>query len=79
MVILVARGLYPGWKRSSVIELKQIVEAITLTYILTGIIIFIQRTLIDFSRSIFILSWFCTILLLPVGRFLVRKFIARYP
>src|SRR5665811_601681 len=28
--MLASRGLYPGWGRSSVVELKQIVEAITL-------------------------------------------------
>ena len=79
LAMLAIRGLYPGWKRSSVVELKEIVEAITLAYVITGIIIFIQGAGIDYSRSIFILSWFFTILILPVGRSMVRKFIARYP
>ncbi len=79
LAILAIRGLYPGWKRSSVVELKEIVEAITLAYVITGIIIFIQGAGINFSRSVFIFSWFFTIFLLPVGRSMVRKFIARYP
>jgi len=79
LTIFVSRGLYPGWKRSSVVELKQIVESITLAYIITSIIIFIQGKLIDFSRSVFILSWFFTIFILPIGRFLVRKMISRFP
>ncbi|MGD0878745.1 MAG: exopolysaccharide biosynthesis polyprenyl glycosylphosphotransferase [Anaerolineales bacterium] len=79
LVMLAVRGLYPGWKRSSVVELKEIVEAITQAYVITGIIIFIQGAGIDFSRSVFIFSWFFFVILLPVGRSLVRKFIARYP
>jgi Undecaprenyl-phosphate galactose phosphotransferase WbaP len=79
LAILAIRGLYPGWKRSSVVELKEIVEAITLAYVITGIIIFIQGAGIIFSRSVFIFSWFFTVFLLPVGRSMVRKFIARFP
>ncbi len=76
--MLAANGLYPGRYLSSVMEMKQIIKAITLAYILTSMIIFIQRTGIDFSRSVFILSWFFIIIILPIGRFLVRKFIARF-
>ena len=79
LVMLIARGLYPGWKRPSVIELKQIVEAVTLAYVFTSMIIFFQRSWIEFSRSIFILSWFFSVFMLPIGRFLVRKLIARFP
>ena len=76
--MLTAFGLYPGRNLSAVMEMKQIIKALTLAYILTSMIIFIQRTGIDFSRSVFILSWFLIILILPVGRFMVRKFIARF-
>jgi Undecaprenyl-phosphate galactose phosphotransferase WbaP len=79
VVMLVTNGLYPGWKRSSVIELKQIIESITLAYVLTSGIIFIQSNLVDFSRSVFILSWFFSIIFIPIGRFLVRKLVTRYP
>ena len=77
--MLASRGLYPGWGRSSVVELKQIVEAITLAYVLISVIIFVQGTLIDFSRSVFILSWFFIVLILPISRFLIRKLIALSP
>jgi Undecaprenyl-phosphate galactose phosphotransferase WbaP len=79
LAMLAIRGLYPGWKRSSVVELKDVIEAITLAYVITSIFIFIQGIGIDFSRSVFIISWFFIIFLLPVGRSLVRKFISRYP
>ena len=79
LAIFVFRGLYPGWKRSSVVELRQIVEAITLAYLITSIIIFIDGTRIDFSRSVFILSWFFTVFILPIGRFIIRKFLSRFP
>lgn len=78
LIILALRGLYPGWGRTSVIELKQIVEAITLAYIMTSVVIFIQGASFRFSRSIFFGSWFFAMLMLPVGRFLIRKFIAHF-
>ncbi|HEX9018997.1 MAG TPA: undecaprenyl-phosphate galactose phosphotransferase WbaP [Anaerolineaceae bacterium] len=78
LIIMATRGLYPGWGRTSVIELKQIVEAITLAFIITSVIIFIQGSSFRFSRSVFFGSWFFAMLLLPVGRFLIRKFIARF-
>jgi Undecaprenyl-phosphate galactose phosphotransferase WbaP len=79
LILLSTRGLYPGWGRSSVVELKQIVEAITIAYVITSVIIFVQGILIDFSRSVFILSWFFVIIILPVSRFLIRKLIAKFP
>jgi Undecaprenyl-phosphate galactose phosphotransferase WbaP len=79
LAMLIARGLYPGWKRSSVVELKQIVEAITLAFVLTSMIIFVQRSWTDFSRSVYFLTWFFSIFIIPIGRFLVRKFVARFP
>lgn len=79
LILLATRGLYPGWGRTSVVELKQIVEAITLAYIITSVIIFIQGASFRFSRSVFFGSWFFVMLLLPVGRFLIRKAIAHFP
>jgi Undecaprenyl-phosphate galactose phosphotransferase WbaP len=78
LLILAARGLYPGWVRSAVVELKQIVESVTLAFILTTVIIFIQGVSINFSRSTFILSWLFSLFLLPVGRFMLRRFVARF-
>ena len=77
LIMLIAKGLYPGWGRSSVVELKQIVEAVTLAYVLTTVIIFVHGAPINFSRSVFILSWVFIILLLQVSRFLIRKLIAK--
>ena len=79
VIILSTKGLYPGWGRTSVIELKQIVEALTLAYVITSVIIFLQGSSVRFSRSVFIGSWLFAILWLPVGRFLIRKLIAHYP
>lgn len=79
LVMLAGKGLYPGWKRSSTVELKQIVEAITLAYVASSIIMFIQGAWSDFSRSVFILSWFFTIFMLPIGRFAVRGIISHFP
>jgi Undecaprenyl-phosphate galactose phosphotransferase WbaP len=78
LITLALRGLYPGWGRASVIELKQVIESITLAYVLTSGLIFIQGNLAQYSRSAFLLSWFFAILILPVSRFLIRKMIALF-
>lgn len=79
LAMLAIRGLYPGWCRTSVVELKQVTETIILAYIGVGVLIFIQRTVFSFSRSVFILSSVFAVVIISIGRFLVRKFISHYP
>ncbi len=79
VIMLAIKGLYPGQGRISVMELKQVFEAVALTYAIVGVFIFIQRANINFSRSVFILSSFFAIIIISIGRFLVRKLIARFP
>lgn len=78
IILLAARGLYPGWGRTSVVELKQIIGALTLAYVLISVVIFVQGTSVRFSRSVFLGSWFFAVLTLPVSRFLVRKLVATF-
>lgn len=80
IILLAARGLYPGWGRTSVVELKQIINAVTLAYVVIGVIVFIQGAgrVVNYSRSVFLGSWFFVVFLLPVGRFLVRKMVAKW-
>jgi len=79
VTMLAARGMYPGRGRSSVTELKQTVETISLAYVLLGVAVFILGMVVGFSRSVFLLSWFFVVLILPVNRFLIRKSIAMRP
>jgi len=79
LVMLALRGLYPGWGRPSVVELKQVFEAVILAYVIVGVFIFIQGANVDFSRSVFILSSIFAIVFMSIGRFLVRKEISKYP
>jgi len=78
LVMLALRGLYPGHGRPSVVELRQVFEAIALAYAIVGVFIFIQRAGVFFSRSVFILSGFFAIGFISIGRFLVRKRIAKF-
>jgi len=77
-VMLALRGLYPGYGRPSVVELRQVFEAVALAYAIVGVFIFIQREGLSFSRSVFILSGFFAVGCISIGRFLVRKRIAKY-
>ncbi len=79
LVMLALRGLYPGWGRPSVVELKQVSEAVILAYVVVAVFIFIQGANEAFSRSVFILSSIFAIVFMTIGRFLVRKKISKFP
>lgn len=76
--MLAFKGLYPGRGRASVIELKQVSEAVALAYAIVGVFIFIQGASVNFSRSVFLLSCFFSIGFISIGRFLLRKMIAKF-
>ena len=73
LVMFILKGLYPGRGRISVIELKQVTEAILAAYAIVGVYIFIDNRAISFSRSIYLLSGVFEIGLITIGRILVRR------
>lgn len=78
IVVFAIKGLYPGQGRVSVVELKQVFDAIVVAYAIVGVIIFIQGANIAYSRSVFILSGVISIAVISIGRFLVRKYFGKF-
>lgn len=78
IVVLAAKGLYPGRGRVSVVELKQVFDSIVVAYAIVGVIIFVQGTNVAYSRSVFVLSGILSFGIISVGRFLIRKIIAKF-
>lgn len=76
LFMFVIKGLYPGRGRISVIELKQVSEAIIIAYAIVSVYIFIDSRLYSYSRSIYLLSLFFEIGLITIGRIFIRKLIA---
>lgn len=58
-------------------EIKALVKASTISYSLIMIIIYISRKQIHFSRTIVILAWGLSLLLLPLSRYLVKLFLVK--
>jgi Undecaprenyl-phosphate galactose phosphotransferase WbaP len=72
-VLIAVKGNYPGRGTIAVIELRNIVEAISTAYFLIGGVIFLTTPTSNYSRSIFLISWFLSCMFVPLGRFTIRK------
>ncbi len=72
-------GLYPGVAISPIDELRWISIATTLIYLVLGSAIFLFQELSLFSRSIFLLAWVFSLLLVHVSRAIVRSCCAPRP
>jgi Undecaprenyl-phosphate galactose phosphotransferase WbaP len=79
IIIFFLKGLYPGRGRISVIEMKQVIEAIIVAYAIAGVLIFIRGNNASFSRSVFLLSSVFAAGMISIGRFLSRKLISHFP
>jgi len=69
-------GLYPGVAISPVDELRRVSISTSLVYFVLGSTVFLQREGELYSRSIFLLAWFLSIVLVLAGRAMSRHFFA---
>jgi Undecaprenyl-phosphate galactose phosphotransferase WbaP len=74
-----AAGLYPAVGLSPVEELRRICLSTTFTYLVLGAGLFLTRASETYSRGVFLITWLLSLLLVLLGRFLVRQVFARYP
>ena len=74
IILITINGNYPGRGTIAVLELRNIVQAISTAYFLTGGVIFLTIPASNYSRSMFLISWILSCLFVPFGRFAVRKF-----
>jgi Undecaprenyl-phosphate galactose phosphotransferase WbaP len=72
-------GLYPGVAISPIDELRWISIATTLIYLVLGSAIFLFQEAELFSRTVFLLAWLISLLLVHVSRAAMRSCCARQP
>jgi Undecaprenyl-phosphate galactose phosphotransferase WbaP len=70
------RGLYPGIALSGPEELLQLSRATTSIYLALGATSFLFQEAENYSRGAFLLSWFCSLVLLPLSRMIARSLFA---
>jgi Undecaprenyl-phosphate galactose phosphotransferase WbaP len=71
-----AVGLYPGVALSPVEELRRTSVTTTLIYLVLGVTIFLRREGEVYSRGIFLMAWGLSLLMVLLGRVLVRALFA---
>jgi Undecaprenyl-phosphate galactose phosphotransferase WbaP len=66
-------GFYPGIGRTGVVELKEILRLVTISFVLLGLAIFVLGYSPKFSRSIFIIAWFFCYILISFFRVVIHN------
>jgi Undecaprenyl-phosphate galactose phosphotransferase WbaP len=66
-------GLYPGFGLPAVQEMQKILYVVSLATIFLGMFLFLQQLGLAYSRSIFIFTWFLSVLFMMLGRFALRN------
>ncbi len=74
-VILLAwlNGLYPGFGLPAVQEMQKILYVVSLATVFLGMFLFLQQLGLAYSRSVFVLTWFLSVLFMMLGRFALRN------
>jgi len=71
--LFIINGLYPGGGRTGVVELKEIIGFVTISFVILGVTIFILGFGTLFSRSIFIIAWIFSCLFISFFRILIHN------
>jgi len=74
-----AAGLYPGFGRSPVDELRKLCAATSLVYPALAVTIFLLKDAATYSRPVFLMAWAQSLVAVPLLRALIRGFFAREP
>lgn len=74
-----ASGLYPGFGRNPVDELRKLCAASSVVYSALAVTIFLLKDAATYSRAVFLLAWAQTLILCPLFRALARSGCARKP
>lgn len=78
-VVYAATGLYPGFGRNPVDELRKLCVATSVVYAALAVTIFLSKDSIAYSRGTFLLAWSSTLILVPMFRSIVRSACSRKP
>ncbi len=71
------KGLYSGVTLNPASELRLITISTNLVYLTLGVVIFLLKVSDDYSRSLFLIAWSLSLLLVPFLRSLTRSGLAR--
>lgn len=71
--LFVINGLYPGARRIGVVELQEIIKIVTISFIILGLAIFALRFGNMFSRTVFIITWALSCLLISFFRLVIHN------
>jgi Undecaprenyl-phosphate galactose phosphotransferase WbaP len=74
-----ASGLYPGFGRNPVDELRKLCTATSVVYPALAVSIFLLKDAATYSRAVFLLAWAQTLILCPLFRALTRSVCSRKP
>jgi Undecaprenyl-phosphate galactose phosphotransferase WbaP len=74
-----ASGLYPGFGRNPVDELRKLCAATSVVYPALAVSIFLLKDAATYSRAVFLLAWAQTLILTPLFRALARSVCSRKP
>ena len=72
-------NLYRGmWRYTSIVDLLNIIKASTVSTLLIVFFVLFKSRFIDYSRSVFLIDWFLTILFIAGFRLCVRLFFEQF-
>jgi Undecaprenyl-phosphate galactose phosphotransferase WbaP len=78
LLVYAWRGLYPAIALSPTQEIRRLTITTSMAFLALATFMFILRTSLLYSRSIFALAWMLALILVPTARFMVRKTLARF-
>jgi Undecaprenyl-phosphate galactose phosphotransferase WbaP len=71
-------GLYPGFGLPAVHEMQKVLYVVSLATIFLGVFLFLQQLALAYSRMIFLMTWFFSVLFMMLGRFAIRNVFSRF-
>ena len=71
--LFVAYGLYPGSKKSGVVELQQIIVLVSVSFVILGLAIYFFGFGNQISRFVFIEAWFFSCTIISLLRFFIHN------
>jgi Undecaprenyl-phosphate galactose phosphotransferase WbaP len=77
--VFLIQGLYPGYGLTGVRELERMGKSISLAFFLLAGVSYLNKPFQEYSRSILLLSWLLSLIVVPVGHFITRNIISRFP
>jgi len=78
-VIFYFSSLYPGYGKTAVKEIESTSKLLTMVFLFLGGTTYLLNVYEHFPRSIFLIAWLMTLVLIPGLRFLIRNRTLKFP